>query len=132
MSNEMTRDVERAGAGAGAAGAGAAGAAGAGATGAATHKDLMPLYYAIVKHFMDGHADSADGVIEALKPLYGDYKLLTRKDVEEALATAKENGLLDEVDYDVDEHGALRVFFQVNDFGRNMINRYIGKYSNPA
>ena len=121
MSNEMVK-----GAGAG------AGAGGAGAGGGVSRNDLMPLYYAIVKHFMDGHADSADGVVEALKPLYGDYKLLTHNDVEEALATAKENGLLDEVDYDVDEQGALRVFFQVNDFGRDMINRYIGKYSNPA
>ena len=94
--------------------------------------ELMPLYYAIVKQFMDGHAYCAEEVVAALEPNYGSYKLLTRKDVEEALATAKENGLLDEVNYDLDDAGDLRVFFQVNDFGRDMIDRYIGKYSNPA
>lgn len=92
--------------------------------------ELIPLYYAIVKHFMDGSKYCAEDVIEALKPDYGKYKLLTRKDVEEALATAKENGLLDEVDYGLDSEGGLRVFFQVTEFGRDMIERYIGKLSN--
>lgn len=93
-------------------------------------KELMPLYYAIVKHFMSGEKQSAGDVIAALKPLYGGYKLLTKDDVEEALATAKENGLLDEVDCDLDEAGELRIYYRVNDFGRDMIDRYIGRYSN--
>ena len=94
--------------------------------------ELMPLYYAIVKHFMDGEEYSADDVIAALEPNYGGYKLLTKKDVEEALATAKENGLLDESSCDLDDAGDLRIHYQVNDFGKDMINRYIGKYSNSA
>lgn len=93
--------------------------------------ELMPLYYAIMKHFMDGHEDCAGGVVESLRPQYDGYKLLTRKDVEEALATARENGLLDETRCDLDAEGDLRIFYQVNDFGRDMIDRYIGKYSNP-
>lgn len=93
--------------------------------------ELMPLYYAIVKHFMDGNQHSVENVIDALKPNYGGYKLLTKKDVSEALATAKENGLLDESNYDIDDKGDLRIYYRVNDFGRDMIDRYIGKYSNP-
>ena len=95
---------------------------------------LMPLYYAILKHFMDGQEDCAEGVIRSLEPQYGGYKLLTRKDVEEALDTAKENGLLDETRCELEEgtKDCLRIFYQVNDFGRDMIDRYIGKYSNPA
>ena len=93
---------------------------------------LMPLYYAIVKHFMDGKPDCVAGVMEALEPLYAGYKLLTPKDVGEALDTAKENGLLDEVSCDLDERGELRIYYQVSEFGRDMINRYIGKYENPA
>ena len=92
---------------------------------------LIPLYYAIVKHFMDDGEYCADDVIDALRPNYGSYKLLTKKDVEEALATAKENGLLDESRCDLDGSGELRMYFRVTDFGRDMINRYIGKYSNP-
>ena len=93
--------------------------------------ELMPLYYAIMKEFMDGEEREAKDVVRALEPLYGGYKLLTRKDVEEALATAKENGLLDEVGYEVDAEGGLRTSFAVSEFGRDMIDRYIGKYSNP-
>ena len=94
--------------------------------------ELMPLYYAIVKYFMDGEQHCVDDVINALKPHYGDYKLFTVKDVGEALDTSKENGLLDEVHCDLDPEGNLRIFYQVNDFGRDMIDRYIGKYNNPA
>jgi hypothetical protein len=54
------------------------------------------------------------------------------KDVEEALATAKENGLLDESNCDLDDNGGLRIWYQVTEFGEDMIDRYIGKYSNPA
>ena len=93
-------------------------------------RELIPLYYAIVKHFMDGGQHSPADVIAALEPLYGGYKLLTPEDVAEALATAKENGLLDESGYDLDESGDLRIYYRVNDFGRDMIDRYIGKYSN--
>lgn len=93
---------------------------------------LMPLYYAIVKQFMDGNEYDASEIVALLEPDYGGYRLLTRKGVEEALATAKENGLLDESRYDVDGAGELRVFYRVNDFGREMIDRYIGAYHNPA
>lgn len=30
-------------------------------------KKLPPLYYAIVLHFLDGRADDASGVVEALR-----------------------------------------------------------------
>ena len=86
---------------------------------------LEPLYYAIVRHFMDGNPYCADDVIDALKPAYGGYKLLTPVDVEEALVTAKENGLLDESSCDLDSAGNLRIFYQVTDFGWDMISKYI-------
>lgn len=94
--------------------------------------NLMPLYYAIVKQFMDGNEYDASEIVRVLEPNYGGYRLLTRRGVEEALATAKENGLLDESRYDVDDAGDLRVFYRVNEFGREMIDRYIGMYHNPA
>ena len=50
---------------------------------------------------------------------------LTVKDVDETLATAKENGLLDETSCDLDGQGALRIFYQINDFGREMVDKYL-------
>ena len=88
---------------------------------------LIPLQYAILKHFMDGEADCADGVVRALEGDYRGYKLLNRADVEETLATAKENGLLDEAGYDLSEEGYLRIRYRINSFGEDMMGRYIAK-----
>ena len=88
--------------------------------------NLVPLYYAILKLFLDNEKRCAQDVIDALEPDYGGYKLLIPKDVEEALATAKENGLLDEVDCDIDANGTLLINYRINSFGEDMISRYIG------
>lgn len=88
-------------------------------------KKLPPLYYAIILHFIDGKTDSAQGVVQALVSDYERYKLLNIKDVEEALATAKENGLLMETGYRVDENGELLIDYQITEFGRDMVLRYL-------
>ena len=51
----------------------------------------LPLYYAIMKHFAHGKPDCTEGVMRDLATSYSTYKLFTRKDIDEALATAKEN-----------------------------------------
>lgn len=84
-----------------------------------------PLHYAILKLFMDGREECAAGIVEALQDDYAGFKLLTEKDVDETLATAKENGLLDETRCDLDEKGQLRIFYQINEFGREMVEKYL-------
>lgn len=86
----------------------------------------LPLYYSILRHFEDGAADDVSGVLRALEPAYGGSRQLTEQGVSEALATAKENGLLDEVGCDQGDGGNLRVWYRMNDFGRDMVARYIG------
>ena len=86
----------------------------------------LPLYYAIMKHFANDKPDCTEGVMHDLAASYSSYKLFTRKDIDEALATAKENGLLDECDWEIDDDGELQTFYIANDFGKDMIRRYIG------
>lgn len=85
----------------------------------------LPLHYAIIKEFADETPKSAQDVFESLQPSYGGYKLFTQKDIEETLATAKENGLLDEVDCCLEQDGALTSLYRINEFGKDMMSRYL-------
>lgn len=90
-----------------------------------TKEKLEPLYYAIIKLYMDDEPRDALDVVSALEPDYSGYKLLTPKDVDEALATARENGLLDEVNCGLGGNGDLRIYYRMTEFGRDMVMRYI-------
>ena len=85
----------------------------------------LPLYYAIIKHFENGTEDCAPGVVTALEPEYSGYKLLTLNDVAEALATAKENGILEETVYAIDGNNQLVTNYRMTEFGKDMVDRYI-------
>ncbi len=85
---------------------------------------LLPLNYAIMKLFLDGRVRCAKGVISELSSDYSGYKMLTLGDVDETLATAKENGLLDEVGVEL-EGKDLKISYRLNEYGRDLIQRYI-------
>lgn len=87
--------------------------------------NLPPLYYAIIGQFKDDAEHCAADIVTALESDYAGYKLLTNKDVEEALATAKENGILDETRAELDDNGQLRVFYRMSVFGGVMVNQYL-------
>lgn len=84
-----------------------------------------PLHYAILKLFTDNRTACAEDVVRELQDEYGNYKLLNADDVDETLATAKENGLLDEVACDLGDQGELRISYRINEFGLEMITKYI-------
>lgn len=91
----------------------------------AVGSDALPLFFAVIDHFSGGATDDAEGVVASLRPAYAHDRQLSAGSVSEALATAKENGLLDEVGSALDERGVLRVYYAMNDFGRQMADRYI-------
>ena len=51
--------------------------------------------------------------------------MLRPEAVEEALMTAKANGILDEAGVELEEENKLSIFYKVTDYGREMINRFI-------
>ncbi len=85
---------------------------------------LPPLNYAIIKLFLDGRARCAEDVLADLLPAYSEYKMLTLKGIDEALAIAKENGLLDEASIGI-EGKDLKISYQLNERGRDLIQKYI-------
>ena len=86
---------------------------------------MKPLYYAIMKYMTTVEEASNMDVIHALKGEYGSFKMLRPDAVQEALMTAKANGLLDESRFELDDAGQLHVYYKVNDYGRQMINAFI-------
>lgn len=85
----------------------------------------LPLSYAVVRLFADNRVYSSNDVVAALEQDYEGHRLLNERNVEEVLATAKENGLLDVSGVDISDDGSLRISYQLNDYGREMIERYL-------
>ena len=86
---------------------------------------MKPLYYAIMKYMTKVDKASNLDVINALKNEYGNFKMLRPEAVEEALMTAKANGILDEAGVELEEENKLIIFYKVTDYGREMIDRFI-------
>lgn len=87
--------------------------------------NIPPLYYAIIKCFSDGDTLCAEDVMSVLGQDYSSYKLFNGKDIEEALATAKENGLLEEAKADIDGKGRLRISYRITTFGESTVQRFL-------
>lgn len=85
----------------------------------------IPLNYALVMYFATVEQDCAEGVAQALRPTYGSHKMLDGKAVVESLATACENGLLEERAYDALPDGQLRIHYALTDFGSEAIAKYL-------
>lgn len=86
---------------------------------------MKSLYYAIMKYMTTVDEASNQDVINALSNEYGSFKMLRSDAVEEALMTAKANGLLDESRFELDSNDVLHVYYSVNEYGRDLINHFI-------
>ena len=87
--------------------------------------NLPPLNYAILKLFADGAERCACDVIDELKADYSSYKLLSPEGVGEALATAKENELLEETRFELAPDDTLVTYYRATEFGKETIEKYI-------
>jgi DNA-binding transcriptional ArsR family regulator len=68
-----------------------------------------------------------DDLIKGLKADYGNERQFTKTNFSNHLLNLEANGLLDEVNYDLDKDGQLRVYYKINDEGINTVNRYLPK-----
>ena len=87
---------------------------------------MMPLNFAILKHFTTHERASADEVIAALTPSYGKMRGLRKNAVVSALMTAEKNGLLVEDVVTLDANGALVVYYRATEESRRVILHYLG------
>lgn len=86
---------------------------------------MKPLNFAILKFFTDGKEYCRKDVQDALKADYSGFKAFKDKQMDEALMTACSNGLIEESRLDLDENGALVIYYKANQDGIDAINSYI-------
>ncbi|MDR1067894.1 MAG: hypothetical protein LBL36_01430 [Clostridiales Family XIII bacterium] len=86
---------------------------------------MLPLNYAILNRYRVADPADVDMVMSALEPDYGRFRSFRRHLVIESLMTAKENGLLDESDYNVGDDGELHIYYTLTDYGKDILNKYI-------
>jgi DNA-binding PadR family transcriptional regulator len=86
---------------------------------------MKPLNFAILKYFTKVSRASLNDVIEALKNDYSSFKAFNKTAMMNALLTAEANGLIEEVDVDLDENGELRIYYAANEESKETINYFI-------
>ncbi len=86
---------------------------------------MKPLNYAILKYFTTVEKASTIEVMEALRPVYGNFKAFTNASILNALLTAEANGLLEAVGSEMSESNELLLYFKAHAEGAETINRYI-------
>ena len=86
---------------------------------------MKPLNFAILKLFTDGKEYCRKDVQDVLRADYGSFKAFKDHQMDEALMTAKSNGLIEESRLDMDENDNLVIYYRANQDGIDAINSYI-------
>ncbi|WP_291259266.1 hypothetical protein [Fusobacterium sp.] len=86
---------------------------------------MKPLNYAILKYFTKVPKASVEDIINDLKEEYSTFKAFNKKDILNTLLTAEANGLIEEVDADLDKSGDLLIYYRVTEESKETINYFI-------
>lgn len=84
----------------------------------------LTLNYAILKYFTKVEKASVEDVMKALESEFKNHKAFKKHLLIEALMTAKENGLIDEVGYEL-INDELVVYYSASQEQKDTINKYI-------
>ncbi|MGX6591698.1 hypothetical protein [Cetobacterium ceti] len=88
---------------------------------------MKPLNYAILNYFTKVEKASVREIMEELKEEYGNFKAFNKDSIITALMTAETNGLIEEIEIDLDENEELLIFYHMNDESKETINMFIGE-----
>lgn len=83
-----------------------------------------PLNYEILKYFTKVEKASAQDIYVALKDEYKSYRSFNVDSIIESLMTAKENGLINELSYEM-QNDELVVYYAADSDQKESINSYI-------
>ncbi|MDH6364095.1 DNA-binding PadR family transcriptional regulator [Enterococcus sp. PF1-24] len=86
---------------------------------------LLPIRSRVLHFIATEEVANIDTVMTALKDEYGTERQFTYANFIDHLLSLKENGLLDEEDYELDDQGRLRINYRINEEGLNTVNKYL-------
>lgn len=86
---------------------------------------MKPLNYAILKYFTKVEKASVEDVIRDLKQDYSTFKAFNREEILNTLLTAEANGLIEEVEADLNEKGELLIYYKASEESKETINYFI-------
>lgn len=88
---------------------------------------LLPIRASVLLYLSTVKEGTVNTAMEALRPQYGTERQFTKANFVEHMLALKANGLIDEVECDLDEAGELRISYCINDEGRSTVKKYIPK-----
>lgn len=86
---------------------------------------MKPLNYAILKYFTKVEKASVEDVIRDLKQDYSTFKAFNKEEILNTLLTAEANGLIEEVEADLNEKGELLIYYKASEESKETINYFI-------
>lgn len=88
---------------------------------------LLPARTAVLNYLYDVKNADVTQIMEELEPMYGNEKQFTKTRYLDHVMSLEANGLVNLHKYDLDSNGDLRMFYEINDDGRNAVNKYVNK-----
>lgn len=88
---------------------------------------LLPIRSRVLHYIAVNGVSTVDSVMDGLKEDYGSERQFTQPNFVEHMLSLKENGLIDELSYDLDDAGNLQIEYDINEEGINTINKYLPK-----
>lgn len=88
---------------------------------------LLPIRSRVLHFIATEKQADIDKVMAGLKNDYGTERQFTHANFVDHLLSLKENGLIDETSFSLDDQNNLKIVYGINDEGIETINKYLPK-----
>lgn len=88
---------------------------------------LLPARTAVLNYLYGVKNANVTEIMEALKPVYGGERQFTQDRYLDHVMSLEANGLVALCGYDLDENGDLRMCYEINEDGKNAVEKYVDK-----
>ncbi len=88
---------------------------------------LLPARTAVLNYLYGVKSADISQIMEALKPLYGGERQFTKERYLDHVMSLEANGMVNLSSYGLDHSGELSMCYEINEDGRNAVDKYVDK-----